>query len=556
MYKKVYEEWLSAPYYDQTTKDELKNIQGNEKEIEDRFFKTLEFGTGGMRGIIGAGINRINKYIIRKATQGFADYIKETKKDNYAIVIAYDSRYKSDEFAKEAALVMAANGIKAYLFSSLRTTPELSYSVRELNADGGIMITASHNPAEYNGYKVYGDDGCQLVPDLADKLVASVEAITDFNKILLTTEEKATEQGKFEWIGEVLDTKYIDMVKTMSRRPELFTKYPDYKVVFSPLHGTGGMPVKRTLDELGFKGIIPVKEQMIPDPKFTTVPSPNPEDVNAFKLGLTYAKREDAELIIATDPDCDRVGLVVKDETGDYIALNGNQTGALLVNYLLSSYKELPENPIVISTIVTSGIGKVIAQKYGVEHEETLTGFKFIGEKIKQFEDGSKTFIFGYEESYGYLAGTHVRDKDAVIASMLVVEMALYYRDRGITILEGLEEIYKELGYYKEDLHSITLKGKDGMEEIERIIKRFRTAPLQEIAGRKVERIMDCLKPEETGLPKSNVLKYILEDGSWVAVRPSGTEPKLKFYFSVKSDSMQGAEEKLDSIKAAILEKI
>ena len=269
MYKKVYEEWLSAPYYDQTTKDELKNIQGNEKEIEDRFFKTLEFGTGGMRGIIGAGINRINKYIIRKATQGFADYIKETKKDNYAIVIAYDSRYKSDEFAKEAALVMAANGIKAYLFSSLRTTPELSYSVRELNADGGIMITASHNPAEYNGYKVYGDDGCQLVPDLADKLVASVEAITDFNKILLTTEEKATEQGKFEWIGEVLDTKYIDMVKTMSRRPELFTKYPDYKVVFSPLHGTGGMPVKRTLDELGFKGIIPVKEQMIPDPKFT-----------------------------------------------------------------------------------------------------------------------------------------------------------------------------------------------------------------------------------------------------------------------------------------------
>ena len=286
------------------------------------------------------------------------------------------------------------------------------------------------------------------------------------------------------------------------------------------------------------------------------MPSPNPEDVNAFKLGLTYAKREDAELIIATDPDCDRVGLVVKDETGDYIALNGNQTGALLVNYLLSSYKELPENPIVISTIVTSGIGKVIAQKYGVEHEETLTGFKFIGEKIKQFEDGSKTFIFGYEESYGYLAGTHVRDKDAVIASMLVVEMALYYRDRGITILEGLEEIYKELGYYKEDLHSITLKGKDGMEEIERIIKRFRTAPLQEIAGRKVERIMDCLKPEETGLPKSNVLKYILEDGSWVAVRPSGTEPKLKFYFSVKSDSMQGAEEKLDSIKAAILEKI
>ncbi len=385
MYKTIYEEWLASPYYDEATKEELKSIKGNEKEIEDRFFKALEFGTGGMRGLIGAGVNRINKYIIRKATQGFANYIKETKKESYAIVIAYDSRYKSDEFAKEAALVMAANGIKAYLFSGLRTTPELSYSVRDLNADGGIMITASHNPPEYNGYKVYGDDGCQLVPALADQLVASVEAISDINTIMLTTEEEATEKGLFEWIDEVLDTKYIDMVKTMSRRPELFTKYPDYKVVFSPLHGTGGMPVVRTLDELGFKGLIPVKEQMVPDPKFTTVPSPNPEDVNAFKVGLTYAKEEDAELIIATDPDCDRVGLVVKNDKGDYIALNGNQTGALLVNYLLSSYKTLPKNPIVISTIVTSGIGRAVAEQYGVEHQETLTGFKFIGEKIKQF---------------------------------------------------------------------------------------------------------------------------------------------------------------------------
>lgn len=556
MYKQAYDEWLKSAYYDEETKAELQAIAGDEKEIEDRFFKNLEFGTGGMRGVIGAGINRINKYIIRKATQGFANYIKQHEKADYGIVIAYDSRFKSDEFAKEAALVMAANGIKAYLFSGLRTTPELSYSVRELKADGGIMITASHNPPEYNGYKVYGDDGCQLVPHLADQLVASVEAITDFDTILMTTEEEATAKGLFQWIDEELDTKYINMVKTMARRGELFSKYPEYKVVYSPLHGTGGMAVTRTMDELGFKGLIPVKEQMVPDHNFTTVPSPNPEDVKAFEVSLTYAKDNDAELIIATDPDCDRVGLVVKNDKGEYVALNGNQTGALLVNYVLASYEALPKNPIVISTIVTSGLGRAVAEHYGVEHQETLTGFKFIGEKIRQFEDGSKTFLFGYEESYGYLAGTHVRDKDAVIASMLVIEMALYYKDQGKTILEGLDEIYQTLGYYKEDLHSMTLKGKEGMEEIQRIIKSFRSEPLTEIGGQKVSRIMDCLKPEETGLPKSNVLKYELEGGSWVAVRPSGTEPKLKFYFSVKSDSAAGAEESLSSLKDAILNKL
>jgi phosphoglucomutase len=438
MYKKVYEDWLASDYYDEATKEELRAIAGDEKEIEDRFFKALEFGTGGMRGVIGAGINRINKYIIRKATQGFANYMLQTERPTHAVVIAYDSRYKSDEFAKEAALVMAANGIKAYIFSDLRTTPELSYAVRDLKADGGIMITASHNPPEYNGYKVYGDDGCQLVPELADQLVAAVEAIEDFNTILLTTEEEASAKGLFEWIDEEMDKKYIDMVKTMSRRPDLFKKYTDQKVVYSPLHGTGGMSVTRTLSELGFKGLIPVKEQMVPDHEFTTVKSPNPEDVKAFTLGLTYAKENDADLIIATDPDCDRVGLVVRNEAGDYVPLNGNQTGALLVNYILESYETLPKNPIVISTIVTSGLGRAVAEYYGVEHQETLTGFKFIGEKIKQFEDGSKTFLFGYEESYGYLAGTHVRDKDAVIASMLVIEMALYYKDQGMTVLEGM----------------------------------------------------------------------------------------------------------------------
>lgn len=556
MYKTVYEEWLASDYYDEKTKEELRLISKDEKEIEDRFFKTLEFGTGGMRGVIGAGINRINKYIIRKATQGFANYIKKNEKSDYAVVIAYDSRYKSDEFAKEAALVMAANGIKAYIFSALRTTPELSYSVRELKADGGIMITASHNPPEYNGYKVYGDDGCQLVPHLADQLVEAVESIKDFDRILMTTEAEATEKGLFQWIDKDLDKKYIDMVKTMSRRKDLFAAYPDYKVVYSPLHGTGGMPITRTLEELGFKGLIPVEEQMVPDHRFTTVPSPNPEDVKAFEVGLTYAKKNDAELIIATDPDCDRVGLVVRNPKGDYVPLNGNQTGALLVNYLLASYDQLPDNPIVISTIVTSGLGRAVAEHYGVEHQETLTGFKFIGEKIRQFEDGSKTFLFGYEESYGYLAGTYVRDKDAVIATMLAVEMALYYKNQGKTILEGLEDIYKTLGYYKEDLHSLTLKGKEGMEEIQRIIKNFRSTPLTEIGEKKVAHIMDCLKPEETGLPKSNVLKYIMEDGSWVAVRPSGTEPKLKFYFSSKAASAESASEGLERLKVAILEKI
>jgi phosphoglucomutase len=556
MYTKVYEEWLASPYYDEETKKELRGIAGDDQEIKDRFFKSLEFGTAGMRGVIGAGINRINKYIVRKATQGFANYIKQTKKNDYSIVIAYDSRYKSQEFAKEAALVMAANGIKAYTFSDLRTTPELSYSVRNLKADGGIMITASHNPPEYNGYKVYGDDGCQLVPHLADQLVQSVEAITDLNTIQLMTEEEASEKGLFQWIDEDMDKQYIDMVKSMARKPDLFEKYPDYKVVYSPLHGTGGMSVTRTMDELGFKGLIPVKEQMVPDHNFTTVPMPNPEDVKAFELGLKYAKEHNAELVIATDPDCDRVGLVVKNNDGAYVPLNGNQIGALLTNYLLSSYETLPENPIVISTIVTSGLARAVAENYGAEYQETLTGFKFIGEKIRKFEDGSKNFIIGFEESYGYLAGTEVRDKDAVSATMLVIEMALDYKSRGMTILEGLEDIYKRLGYYKEDLHAMTLKGAEGMEEIKRIITHFRSTPLETIGGKKVAHIMDCLETEKTGLPKSNVLKYILEDGSWVAVRPSGTEPKLKFYFSVKSDSLVGAEAGVEELKKDILAKI
>lgn len=556
MYKKVYEEWLTSPYYDEETKAELRAIDSDEKEIEDRFFQTLEFGTAGMRGVIGAGINRINKYIVRKATQGFANYIKTTEKASYSIVIAYDSRYKSKEFAKEAALVMAANGIKAYIFTDLRTTPELSFSVRRLKADGGIMITASHNPPEYNGYKVYGEDGCQLVPHLADQLVHAVEGITDLNKIQLIEENQAMDQGLFEWIDEDLDKAYIDMVKTMSRRPALFAKYPEYKVVYSPLHGTGGMAVTRTLDELGFKGLIPVKEQMVPDHNFTTVPMPNPEDVKAFSLGLKYAEESGAELAIATDPDCDRVGLVVKAKDGSYVPLNGNQIGALLTNYLLASYDSLPKNPVVISTIVTSGLARAVAEHYGAEYEETLTGFKFIGEKIRQFEDGSKSFIIGFEESYGYLAGTEVRDKDAVSASMLVIEMALHYKEQGKTVLEGLEEIYEKLGYYKEDLHALTLKGVEGMEEIQRIIKSFRSEPLKQIGGKNVKQIMDCLDSEKTGLPKSNVLKYILEDGSWVAVRPSGTEPKLKFYFSVKASSAEGAQLGLEELKADILSKL
>ncbi len=556
-YKKHYEAWLENPYFDQAFKDELKAIKSDEKEIEDRFFKDLEFGTGGMRGVIGAGRNRMNKYIVRKASQGFANFLKQQAAGDEAlsVVIAHDSRRMSPEFSLETALVMAGNGIKAYIFDSLRTTPELSFAVRNLKASGGVVVTASHNPPEYNGYKIYGADGCQLVPEYADRVVDEVNAITDYKTIGFIDAEKAKAEGLLEVLGEDQDTAYVEMIKTHIKRALPVEVKADLKIVYSPLHGTGARVVERVLGETGYTGFIPVKEQMVADSEFSTLRLPNPEEPDAFDLSVKYAKDADADVIVATDPDCDRVGVMAK-HGGEYTLLNGNQTGALLVDYVLSSMDKMPANPVIINTIVTSTIGEAIAKKYGVAAMSTLTGFKFIGEKIREFEKtGSHTFIMGYEESYGYLIGTDVRDKDAVVSTMMVAEMAAYYKSKGITLVDRLYQIFEEVGYYQEDLIAITMKGKEGMEKIAQIIGHMRSQGPGAVAGVEVDHVLDCMK-EGTGLPKSNVLKYFLKDGSWFAIRPSGTEPKIKFYFSVKSDSKEAVDQKIEAIKADVVEII
>ncbi|WIF96108.1 phospho-sugar mutase [Caminicella sporogenes] len=568
-YMEKYNEWISSPYFDEETKEELLKIKDDEKEIEDRFFKELEFGTGGLRGVIGAGTNRINKYNIRKATQGFANYILKNAENakNRGVVIAYDSRHKSPEFAKEAALVLNANGIKAYLFESLRTTPELSFTVRELGCAGGIVITASHNPPEYNGYKVYGEDGGQLVPKFANMVIEEIRNINDFSEVKYIDEKEALDKGLLNMIGEEIDRKYIDKVKSLVIRKDVIENMKDFKIVYTPLHGTGAMPVKRVLNEIGFENVIVEPKQEIPDSNFSTVKYPNPEEHDAFKLAIKLAEKENADIIIGTDPDCDRVGAVVKNKNGEYVVLTGNQTGALLIDYILSSMESIPENGVIVKTIVTSELGAVIAKSYGVEVINTLTGFKFIGEKIKEFEQNKdKKFIFGYEESYGYLAGTFVRDKDGVIASMLIAEMAAYYKSKGMTLLDGLKNIYEKYGYYKEDLKSITLKGKEGIEKIGRIMNDFRNNPPLNIEDIRVKIIRDYKESlsknildkteNKLDLPKSNVLHFTLEDGSWFAIRPSGTEPKIKIYFSVVSDSEKNAEDKLNIIRKFVLEKI
>ncbi|RKD21921.1 alpha-phosphoglucomutase [Caminicella sporogenes DSM 14501] len=568
-YMEKYNEWISSPYFDEETKEELLKIKDDEKEIEDRFFKELEFGTGGLRGVIGAGTNRINKYNIRKATQGLANYILKNVENakNRGVVIAYDSRHKSPEFAKEAALVLNANGIKAYLFESLRTTPELSFTVRELGCAGGIVITASHNPPEYNGYKVYGEDGGQLVPKFANMVIEEIRNINDFSEVKYIDEKEALDKGLLNIIGEEIDRKYIDKVKSLVIRKDVIENMKDFKIVYTPLHGTGAMPVKRVLNEIGFENVIVEPKQEIPDSNFSTVKYPNPEEHDAFKLAIKLAEKENADIIIGTDPDCDRVGAVVKNKNGEYVVLTGNQTGALLIDYILSSMESIPKNGVIVKTIVTSELGAVIAKSYGVEVINTLTGFKFIGEKIKEFEQNKdKKFIFGYEESYGYLAGTFVRDKDGVIASMLIAEMAAYYKSKGMTLLDGLKNIYEKYGYYKEDLKSITLKGKEGIEKIGRIMNDFRNNPPLNIEGIRVKIIRDYKESlsknildkteNKLDLPKSNVLHFTLEDGSWFAIRPSGTEPKIKIYFSVVSDSEKNAEDKLNIIRKFVLDKI
>lgn len=564
-YLDKYNSWLLDIYFDEETKNELRNIK-DEKEIEDRFYKDLEFGTGGLRGKIGAGTNRINKYTVSKVTQGLANYILENDKNsNKSVVIAYDSRFKSDEFAKNAALVLAANGIKAYLFDELKPTPELSFAVRHLKASAGIVITASHNPPEYNGYKVYGPDGCQLVPKYANKVIDKINAINSFDEVKIIYENEAKEKGLLEIIGNEIDDMYIENVKSLSVRNDVDK---DIKVIYTPLHGTGNKPVRRVLKELGYRNVIVVSEQELPDSNFSTVDYPNPEDPNSFKLAIELAEKNNADLIIGTDPDCDRVGAVVKNNNDKYIVLNGNQTGALLLDYILEAKKDsLPKNGVLIKTIVTSELGRVIASHYGMDTIDTLTGFKFIGEKIKEFEENnSKEFLFGYEESYGYLSSTFVRDKDAVNASMLIVEMAAYYKKIGLTLYEALEKLYKKYGYFIEDLHSITLEGIEGMKKINSIMNSFRETYPTKIEDIKLVKFNDYKESiskdlvnnttKEIELPKSNVLKYVFNDNSWYALRPSGTEPKLKIYISANGDSKELAVKKLESIKNVALNKI
>ncbi|NLM42899.1 MAG: phospho-sugar mutase [Clostridiales bacterium] len=569
-----YKLWLEDPYIDEETKKELESIKDNKKEIEDSFFKDLEFGTAGLRGIIGAGPNRINKYVVRKTTQGLANYINTKGEEAKArgVVIAYDSRRMSREFAEEAACVLAGNDIKVYLFDDISPTPELSFAIRYLNCISGIVITASHNPAEYNGYKVYWEDGAQISTEQAQEITDEIDCVNDLRSIKMLGKELAKEKGLLLYLNEKIDNAYIEEVKKQSLRRDIVNKVSDeFKIVFTPLHGTGNKPVRRVLTETGFKNVIVVPEQEQPDPEFSTVKQPNPEDKDAFELAIELARKENANLIIGTDPDCDRVGAVVKDDTGEYIVLTGNQTGALLINYILETLKKnnnLPKNGVIIKTIVTSEMGANIAKRYGVETINTLTGFKYIGEKIKQFEKtDEKTFLFGYEESYGYLAGTYARDKDAVVASMLICEMVAYYYTKGMNLYDVLMDLYSRYGYFLEDLKSIKLEGKDGLDKIDSIMEYFRTTTIDDIGGRKVLYIEDYKSQrriymdgsnnvENIELPKANVVKFILENEGWVCLRPSGTEPKLKLYGGVKGSNLKESKEELAEIIAWVEEKI
>ena len=559
-YMEIYNQWLESDYFDAETKQELENIKGNEKEIEDRFYTDLEFGTAGLRGIIAAGTNRINIYTVRRATFGLANYImKNTTEEekNRGVVIAHDNRNMSREFCLEAANTLAACGIKAYIFDSLRTTPELSFAVRKLHTIAGIVITASHNPPEYNGYKVYWEDGAQVMPEIAAAITDEVNSIKDYSTIPTI---KENQKDLVVMLGEDQDTAFIEAVKTQVIKKDLVKKVgQDFKIVYTPLCGTGNVPVTRALSEVGFKNVLVVPEEQNPDPNFAGIEYPNPEEKAVFEIAINMAKESGADIILGTDPDCDRVGVVVKNNEGEYVVLNGNQVGSLLVDYVISNNKEKISNvvnPTIVKTIVTSELGAKIAKENGVDCIDTLTGFKFIGEKINEFEQNKdRTFVMGYEESYGYLVGTHARDKDGVVSSLLICEMAAYYYDKGMTLYEGLQEVYKKYGYYKEELKSITLKGIDGMKQIQNIMNSFRTSDIASIADIKVSEIRDY-KEGINGLPKSDVLKFVLEDGSWIAVRPSGTEPKIKFYFGCNGDNQEIVDEKLDRIIEDITNRV
>ncbi|WP_035288404.1 phospho-sugar mutase [Clostridium sp. KNHs214] len=569
-YNEKYQLWINSNFIDKETKKELKNIK-DDKEIEDRFYKDLQFGTGGLRGIIGAGSNRMNIYTVGKATEGLGRYLINKIGTDASVSIAYDSRNKSREFAEAAAMVLCAKGIKVNLFESLRPTPMLSFTVRHLKSSAGIVITASHNPKEYNGYKVYGEDGGQITDSTADVIISEISRIKDFNEIKFMEIEKAKEEGLLSVIGEEVDNVYMEKVKDLSIRKDLIKEKADeLKIIYTPIHGSGNKPVRRVLKELGYEKVYTVKEQEKPDGNFPTVDYPNPEDPRVFDIALKMAEEIEPDLIFGTDPDCDRIGVVVKNKEGQYKVLTGNQTGALLMEYILSSLKEeqkLPKNGVVIKTIVTTEIARKIAREYNVEIIDVLTGFKYIGEKMKEFEEkGDKKYIFGFEESYGYLTGDFVRDKDAVITSMLICEMALYYKSKGMTLYDALQKLYNKYGFYKEELVSITLKGKEGQEKIEKLMEHLRhsmKAHLNEIKIIKkfdyklgIQKDLVKINEEEIHLPKSNVLKFILEDNSCFVVRPSGTEPKIKIYLSVVGDSSENCKGKMIKFKEQVMSLI
>lgn len=570
-YKERYEEWLENSYFDEATKKELMSIKDDENEIKERFYTDLEFGTAGLRGIIGAGTNRMNIYTVRKATQGLANYIIKSGNEKKGVAIAYDSRRMSPEFAQEAALCLAANGIKAYVFESLRPTPELSFAVRKLACIAGINITASHNPPEYNGYKVYWEDGAQITPPHDKGIMAEVKAVEDYTTMKSMSLEDAKAAGLYEVIGAEVDDAYIaELKKQILHQDAIDEVGKDLKIVYSPLHGTGNIPARRILKELGFENVYVVKEQELPDGEFPTVSYPNPEAEEAFELGLKLAKEVDADIVLATDPDADRLGVRVKDKNGEYHTLTGNMSGCLLADYEIGQRKELkglPEDGYLIKTIVTSNMADAIAKYYNAGLIEVLTGFKFIGQQILGFETtGKGEYLFGFEESYGCLIGTHARDKDAIVATMALCEAAAYYKTKDMTLWDAMIAMYERYGYYKDDIQAITLKGIEGLAKIQEILETLRKNPPTQIAGYEVvkardykaDTIKDMATGEvtTTGLPNSNVLYYDLTDDAWLCVRPSGTEPKVKFYYGVKGTSLEDADEKSANMGKEVLAMI
>ena len=567
-YLEKYNEWLNNELFDSETKKELLEIENNEEEIKDRFYKELEFGTAGLRGIMGAGTNRMNKYTVAKATQGLANYIIKQGGQNKGVAIAFDSRNMSPEFSEQAALCLNANGIKTYRFNTLRPTPELSYAVRKLGCIAGIVITASHNPPEYNGYKVYWEDGAQIVAPKDKEIIDEVNNVKDFKEIKVIEKEEAVKQGLFNEIGKEIDNSYMNELEKLVLNKEIINKVQkDIKIVYTPLHGTGNIPVQTILKKLGFENVYVVPEQELPDGNFTTVSYPNPEDPKAFKLALDLAKKVDADIVLATDPDADRLGVYSKDtKTGEYMSFTGNMSGLLIAEYELSQKKEkgiLPSNGALIKTIVSSNMADAIAKEYNIKLIEVLTGFKYIGEQIKLFEQkGDYEYLFGFEESYGCLIGTHARDKDAIVAVMALCEAAAFYKDKGLTLWDQMINIYEKYGYYKEGLVSVTMKGIEGAEKIKSILERIRNNPPRKLGNYDVieardyntKKIVNYAQNKEyvSTLPKSNVLYFDLQDGAWCCIRPSGTEPKVKFYMGIKGTSMENSNKKLEELKQAV----